>query len=820
MGERVAQVAVAGTAYHFDKLFDYAVPDALMESAQAGCRVLVPFGGGNRRRQGMIIGLRNNAEVERIKPIAAVLDEAPLLREEMLSLVQFLHDRTFCTYFDAAKAMLPAGISLRMADRYAPTKALLAADDGTLEDGERAVAGVLCAARGPVEREKLIKALSLSPESDLLERMTGKGLVTCESDPIRRISDATIRMVRLCAEEFSDQKLTQKQRAACEFLQEAGGTDGVSLGELCYFTGVTPAVVGALVKKGIVQYSDEEAYRNPYRDAPPERDEREIVLTGAQQEVYDGLRILLKAGEAKAALLYGVTGSGKTSVFMKLIDRTLARGDGVIVMVPEIALTPQTISLFRARYGERIAVFHSALSLGERLDEWKRVKRGEARIAVGTRSAVFAPFDKIGLIVMDEEQEHTYKSESAPRYHARDVAKFRCMKHRALLLLCSATPSVESFQAAQTGVYTLFTLPDRYGTAQLPDVTVVDLNKDPPVNRSGSISAPLLAALEKNLAAGLQSILLLNRRGYHTYASCRKCGHVLTCPQCSISMTYHAVSGRLLCHYCGHSIAATALCPECGEESVRYTGLGTQRLEEELAGLLPAARVLRLDADTTMSRFAHEKKLALFKSRQYDIMVGTQMVAKGLDFPDVTLVGVLSADQALYSDDFRSYERAFSLLTQVVGRSGRGARKGQAVIQTYTPENPVIRMAATQDYEAFFRSEIQVREALLYPPKADICVIGFVGADHGKVETVSKAFFDRLRGCLAEKYADLPLRILRPMPAAVVKVSGKYRYKMTMKCVNSIRFRACIAEMLALFGKEKQYEDVTVFADMNPEYIL
>jgi len=808
-------VAVDRTAYHFDKLFDYRIPPEFSGTAQAGCRVTVPFGGGNRRRQGMIMALETTSEYERIKPLTAVLDKAPLLSTEMLALAVWLRERTFCTYFDAVKAMLPVGITLKLTTVYSAAPALRETlEAGRLDEEEQALGEALLKSGAPLEREKLLDSCGLSADSKYLEKMLEAGLLIQDSDSVRRVSDATLRMVRLTEADPAELRLTRKQQSIYDLIEEAGSA---SVKELCYLGGVTESVVQALSEKGVAEYFEREVYRNPYWEGAVERKTEEILLTPEQQSVFDGLKEQMRRETAEAALLFGVTGSGKTSVYMKLIDETVEQGAGVIVMVPEISLTPQTLSLFRARYGDIVAVFHSALSLGERLDEWKRVKRGEARIAVGTRSAIFAPFEKIGLIVMDEEQEHTYKSEASPRYHARDVAKFRAMKHKALLLLCSATPAVESYKAAQSGIYSLYKLSGRYGPARMPEVSIIDLNSNLPLNRAGSVSEPLCTALRENRERGEQSILLLNRRGYHTFVSCRACGHVLTCPQCSISMTYHAANGRLMCHYCGYSLGLARICPECGEEKMRYSGAGTQRLEEELGGILPEARILRLDADTTISRFAHEEKLKLFEEKKYDIMIGTQMVAKGLDFPSVTLVGVLSADQALYSDDFRSYERAFSLLTQVVGRAGRGDRKGRAIVQTYTPENPVIRLAATQDYEAFYRSEIQIREALLYPPRADLCLIGFVGENHERTEQASLFFFALLREHMEKEYPDLPLRILRPMPAAVVKVSGKYRYKLTIKCKNTIRFRRCISELLVAFSGQKDYEEVIVFADINPE---
>lgn len=814
----IAQIAVEQTAFSFDKPYDYLIPEAFRDQVQPGCRVLVPFGRSNRKRQGMVLHVMQSDERSLIKPVLAVLDKAPLLRPEMLSLARYLSEKTYCTLFEAVRAMLPAGLGLQLTQSYRLRKPLTPQLLDGLSEEEAQAVRVLKKCRGPVRRSRLLELLGLSEESSLPGSLLDKGVLLCSDDAVRRVGDAAIRMVRAAVpeeelEETLARKLTPKQSEVMELLYQSGGA---SVKEVCYFAACTPAVVDALVRKELAQYYEEEAYRSPVRgEIRPSR--ADILLTPEQEQAFDGLRRQYQSGGG-TALLYGVTGSGKTQVFLKLVDQVVQDGRSVIVMVPEIALTPQTLELFYARYGERVAVMHSGLSLGERLDEWKRVREGKAPIVVGTRSAVFAPCENLGLIVMDEEQEHTYKSESSPRFHARDAARFRCAGNGALLLLASATPSVESFWAAKRGKYQLYELKQRYGEAQLPRVTTIDMRRE--TGGSATLSMPLKQALLQNLAAGKQSVLLLNRRGYSTFVSCRSCGHVITCPNCSISLTYHSANGQLMCHYCGHTQPLVRTCPECGADQVRYSGCGTQRMEVEIASELPGARILRLDTDTTMARFSHERKLHAFAKGEYDILLGTQMVAKGLNFPNVTLVGVISADQALFGDDFRSFETTFALLTQVVGRSGRGEDAGEAMIQTFAPDHPVIELAARQDYEAFFETEIASRRAMLYPPFCDICLIGFVGTEKELTEQAAKAFLRLLAKTAQEQYPDLPLRVLSPVPAAVPKAGGKYRWRLIVKCRDTRRFRQMTGGLLRTFAKWPEYKKITAYADMNPDKIL
>ena len=814
----VVQVCVENTAYDFDKPFDYLVPPELGSSAVEGCRVLVPFGRSNGNRQGVILSrttLQDVTEAAQLKSITQVLDRKPLLNEEMREMVFWLKERYFCTLFEAVHLLLPVGIGYKIKHTYGLAKSY---DEYTLSDyteTEQQILEYLHRKRNLVREEKLYGDLGLDKTTKLLELLYRKGALIRSSGAVRNIHDATAKMVRLCPDGMK-KKLTPRQQEVYNVLEAAGG---VSLKEVCYFTGVTPAVVNTMVKNGVAEFYEEAVYRNPYETAQPEESQEAVLLSPEQQTAFDRLLSQYEGEDAAVSLLYGVTGSGKTLVFLKLIDEAVRRGEGVIVMVPEISLTPQTIGRFHRRYGKSVAVFHSDLSLAERMDEWKRVKNGEAKIAVGTRSAVFAPFEQLGLIIMDEEHEHTYKSEMSPRFHAREVAKFRAAYHQGLLVLSSATPSMETAHAAQTGRYGWASLPHRYGNAQLPEVAVVDMNEEQLSGNTTLFSSMLLTDLRQNLEQKHQSILLLNRRGYHSFAVCRNCREVVTCPHCSISLTYHAANHRLMCHYCGYSKPFSDECPHCHEREVRFTGVGTQRAEEQLQEFLPDARILRLDTDAAMHRGDYEKKLAAFERGEYDIILGTQMVAKGLDFENVTLAAVLLADQSLYSDDFRSSERTFALLTQVVGRSGRGNHPGKAIIQTFTPENNIIALAARQDFPSFYRQEIQYRKAMLYPPFADLVTVGFVGKSEETVRQAGERFLHYLGELAQTEYSDLPLRALQPSPAAVAKLSNKYRYRVIVKCKNDRRFRAFLSKLLVRCAKEKAFREVTVFADPCPDML-
>lgn len=639
---------------------------------------------------------------------------------------------------------------------------------------------------------------------DCLQQMLPRG-----TDKIR---DKSSKMIRLVDNYTEPSKLTPKQQSVYNLL-----CDVVCAGvnEVCEFCSVGKGVLDNLVKYGICEYYQKEVYRTPFKNISENGELKPINLSENQQKAYDAYLEMLK-GDGGTGLLYGVTGSGKTQVYLKLIDDAVALGKDVIVLVPEISLTPQMLAIFHGRYGKKVAVLHSGLSIGERTDEYKRADRGEAKIVVGTRSAVFAPVHNLGLIVMDEEQEHTYKSERTPRYHAREVANFRCRYNKALFLMTSATPSVESYSAALSGKYKLCEINERYGNSRLPEVITVDMKSEIASGNKSPISETLRKLIQENLDRKKQTILLINRRGYNTFIACNSCGHVITCPNCSISLTYHSYNNRLMCHYCGYSKPLDNICPECGKNSIRYSGYGTQRIEDELSRLFPNASVLRMDADTTTAKFSHQKLFDAFSSGEYDILIGTQMVAKGLDFPNVTLVGVVNADNSLYDESYLANERSFDLITQVVGRSGRRDEPGKAVIQTINPYNEIIEFASRQDYKSFYNSEIALRRVLTYPPFCDIYFISFICEDENKAALCAKAFFEILVELNKKEFSSEKLIVLGPSPSKISKLKNHYRYGLTVKCRNSKSVRKMLNEILKKVDKIKEYKEVSVTIDLNP----
>lgn len=801
----VAEVALEGTSLAFDRLYTYIIPPELQKRSLEGCRVIVPFGKGNSQKQGIILYVKEK-ELKGLKKLLSIIDEKPVLSDEAVKLCEYLKETTFCTYYDAVKVMLPTGLGYKMVDYYSANTEFSALE--LLSPQEKEVYDLLYK-KGEKSVDAILSEIGINETT--IGAMYLKEAIIKTVNPKRKMADATQKWVKLGDDtDLSSIKLTQRQHEVAELVENVGA---VAVKEICYFTGVSVSVVEGLIKRQILIPFEKQVFRTPIRNIKPNK--TNIELTDEQKTAFEGLFSDYKAQDGKTALLYGITGSGKTQVFLKLADEVLKDNKGVIVMVPEISLTPQLISIFTSRYGDKISVFHSAMSMGQRMDEWQRIKEGKSLIAIGTRSAIFAPFERLGLIIIDEEQEHTYKSEKTPRFHTRDVARFRIAYHKGLLCLGSATPSLESFTSAKKGKYSLYTLKNRYGNAVLPETETVDMKKEILSGNSGIFSSVLYEAVKEALENRHQAIILLNRRGHNTYISCPTCGYVASCPNCSVSLTYHSANNRLMCHYCGYSEPNPQKCSECGNEHMKFLGLGTQKAQDEISALFPNAKVLRLDADSTMSRDSYSNYLSAFKEGEYDILLGTQMVAKGLDFPNVTVVGVLGADSAMYSEDYRSFERTFSLLTQVIGRAGRGENHGRAIIQTVNPESSIIELAKNQDYDTFYSEEILTRKMMIYPPYCDLCVIGTRALSRENAENTIRQIFDNIKNLIAEDYSDIKLIILGPVPPSIARVNNKYRYRMIIKCKNNKRFR----EMLKKAINIKLQADASVSVDFNPESI-
>ena len=816
-----AKIAVAAATYWVDRPFDYRIPPALADKVVPGVRVVVPFGGGNRRTEGIVLSLGTAQPGMRLKSIASVLDASPVLSPEMIRLAVWLRERYFCTVYDAVHAMLPAGLWYQMESVYTlcagfDRESAYAAAGKSAQ--EQLVLDAVFAHGGScplVDLERLFE--NVSP-ARALQSLVRKGVLETDSREKRRVGDKKIRMVSLTVS-AEDAQVAADRREKRAPLQSAClrllcTLDRVSFSELCYFTGASSSSVNALVKAGLAEITQDEVFRRSVLRSEEQSPLPE--LNEEQRAAFEGILSLYDGEHASASLLYGVTGSGKTSVYVHLIDAIRRKGKASILLVPEIALTPQMMAKFTAYFGENVAMLHSGLQLTERYDQWKRIRRGDVRVVLGTRSAVFAPLPDLGLIIMDEEQEPTYCSENPPRYHTRDVAQFRCAQSGALLLLGSATPTVETMYYAREGRYQVFPLYRRYNEKALPEVFIADLRDELRAGNETAVSEPLRSALEENLARGEQSILFLNRRGSSRMLLCGECGEVPECPRCSVPMTYHSANGRLMCHYCGHSEPAYDRCPQCGG-IMKHIGTGTQKVEEELHALFPGAKVLRMDTDTVGASHGHEKLLRQFEEEKIPILLGTQMVAKGLDFENVTLVGVLCADASLYIDNYRAPERTFSLLSQVVGRAGRGSKQGRAIIQTFTPENEVIRAAAAQDYDAFYESEIRMRRLRRYPPFADLFSFTVTGADESRVIRAAKALRDALGYAVErrEELKPLSIEVLGPAGASVVKVNNRYRYRVFLVGKGCPALRRLVAEYLYAFYQHKENRGLDIFADCN-----
>ena len=811
----MVKVAVSAAPYSIDKPYSYLVPESLAAAAVPGVRVMVPFGRGNKESEGLILARVQEPKLPGSKAIRQILDSEPVLDKAGIDLALWMRGRYFCTVFEAVKTILPAGLWYGLREIWS-----LAMEPETARSAAVGIPGawqvldLLEKQGGKADIRVLRDALGDGAEKPL-KAMKKAEILTCETDAKRQIADKSHRMVELAVNTEDAYALTEPKRRSAparyevvNFLATAGRTPAA---EVSYYTGASARTLKAMEKAGLIAFSEEEELRVPSLDDVEPGPE--IVLNEEQQRAFEEILGRVQAAKPSVTLLHGVTGSGKTQVYLRLVQETLALGKTAMVLVPEIVLTPQMMRKFSSYFGSRVAMLHSSLKMTERYDQWKRIRRGEVDVVLGTRSALFAPLKNLGLIIMDEEQEGSYQSENVPRYDAREVAKYLCVREKAALVFGSATPTVETAWAAEQGSYQKALLRRRYNENALPEVLIADLRQEILNGNPGLISTPLRQELEKNLAAGEQSILFLNRRGSSRMLLCGECGYVPQCPRCSTAMTYHSANGRLMCHYCGHSEPAADTCPECGGW-MKHVGAGTQKVEEELRELFPEAGILRMDADTTAG--GHEEILQTFERERVPILLGTQMVAKGLDFENVTLVGVLSADISLYVDNYRAAERTFSLLTQVVGRAGRGGKTGRAVIQTYTPGNDVIRCAARQDYDAFYESEIRMRRLRRYPPFADLFTVTVSGTEEGQVLRAAVSVRETLRQlCRRPELAAGEPEVLGPAPAPVVKVNNRFRYRCTLVGKNDKATREMLAWLQKDFAKDSANRGMNLFVDHN-----
>ena len=811
----MVKVAVSAAPYSIDKPYSYLVPESLAAAAVPGVRVMVPFGRGNKESEGLILARVQEPKLPGSKAIRQILDPEPVLDKAGIDLALWMRGRYFCTVFEAVKTILPAGLWYGLREIWS-----LAMEPETARSAAVGIPGawqvldLLEKQGGKADIRVLRDALGDGAEKPL-KAMKKAEILACETDAKRKIADKSHRMVELAVNTEDAYALTEPKRRSAparyevvNFLATAGRTPAA---EVSYYTGASARTLKAMEKAGLIAFSEEEELRVPSLDDVEPGPE--IVLNEEQQRAFEEILGRVQAAKPSVTLLRGVTGSGKTQVYLRLVQETLALGKTAMVLVPEIVLTPQMMRKFSSYFGSRVAMLHSSLKMTERYDQWKRIRRGEVDVVLGTRSALFAPLKNLGLIVMDEEQEGSYQSENVPRYDAREVAKYLCVREKAALVFGSATPTVETAWAAEQGSYQKALLRRRYNENALPEVLIADLRQEILNGNPGLISTPLRQELEKNLAAGEQSILFLNRRGSSRMLLCGECGYVPQCPRCSTAMTYHSANGRLMCHYCGHSEPAADTCPECGGW-MKHVGAGTQKVEEELRELFPEAGILRMDADTTAG--GHEEILQTFERERVPILLGTQMVAKGLDFENVTLVGVLSADISLYVDNYRAAERTFSLLTQVVGRAGRGGKTGRAVIQTYTPGNDVIRCAARQDYDAFYESEIRMRRLRRYPPFADLFTVTVSGTEEGRVLRAAVSVRETLRQlCRRPELAAGEPEVLGPAPAPVVKVNNRFRYRCTLVGKNDKATREMLAWLQKDFAKDSANRGMNLFVDHN-----
>ncbi|MED0680164.1 primosomal protein N' [Aneurinibacillus thermoaerophilus] len=807
-----ARVIVDVPVIDTDRPFDYRIPPALAPFVQVGSRVSVPF--GPRKLQGFVIELSEVSEVKKTRDILDVLDVEPPLTEEMVWLARRMSERYMCTYYAALQAMIPAVLRSSYEKQISLTPA-----------GEMFVPVLpeeqafyqYIAKRQPVSWNKVIKefpdAAGWIDEGIKQGRLTVEQVVgdRATTKNVTILSPAvSIEELETALEKLPKTAVRQKE-VLSHFIHFYGP---ISQPELLSMLGISNHAIKSLVDKGLLNSQEVEDYRDPFagRKFKPVT---KHVFTAQQQAVIDGITEGMNPPVYFPCLLHGVTGSGKTEVYLEIMERTIAQGREAILLVPEISLTPQMVNRFKGRFGSQVAVMHSRLSQGERYDEWRKIRRGEVKVVIGARSAIFAPFQNLGLIILDEEHEGSYKQEETPRYHARTIAQYRGMRHKAVVIFGSATPSMESYHEARRGAIRFFEMKDRVHNRPLPKVIVVDMREELREGNRTMFSRPLMAAIHDRLSKHEQMVMFLNRRGFSTFVMCRSCGYVAQCPHCDISLTYHRSNRTLRCHYCGFTEREPRVCPECGSEHIRFFGAGTQKVEEELARYFPGIRVIRMDVDTTGRKGAHEKLLQAFREGKGDVLLGTQMIAKGLDFPNVTLVGVLAADSMLHLPDFRAAERTFQLITQVGGRAGRHEKTGEVILQTYNTEHYSIRYASQHNYESFFVEEIKQRYEKNYPPYYRLILFTFAHENVPLVVKTAERFAKRLREIIPPG-----AYLLGPVASPIARIKDRYRFQCMIKYKNDPYVSSAVHRIVRAFEEERKKTGITLTVDVDPQMMM
>lgn len=809
----IAKIIVDHRSKNVDRIFDYLIPEELEDRLEIGSRVLVPFSAGNREVEGFCVGFAEKSRGKKLKSIIKLANDTSGFDEDMLAVIEWMHKKYLTSYLDIIHTIVPAGTAVK-------SKEWIILEEKSEEKSEirQNIIKILEENGGGMEYDALKERCGRDIQNQV-RAMIKEGVLRKEYRQSVNVQDKKVRCIRLTVS--SDEAIETaaalriKAPVQSKMLDILASNDIISTADLQKFTNGSYNAITALVNKGMAEVFDKTVERDPYRSRVFKKTEK-MTPTPEQARAINAITHSIESGDSKTYLLHGVTGSGKTEVFMQAIEYAVDMGKSAIMLVPEISLTPQMVSRFMSRFGSRIAIFHSGLSLGERHDQWKRIKDGEADIVIGARSAVFAPLKNIGIIIMDEEHSDTYKSDMSPRYHARETAIFRAKQSGAAVVLASATPSVESYYKATTGEYMLLEMNTRYNNNKMPDIYVADMRSELSRGNKSMLSGRLYKEISENLKRGEQTILFLNRRGFSTFVSCRTCGYVPQCPNCNISLTYHKFDNVLKCHYCGYSRPNYIVCPECGSKYIRYFGGGTQKVEEEIKRLFPDASTIRMDMDTTGKKQSHEKILQKFEKDKIDILIGTQMVAKGLDFENVTLVGVITADTMLHINDFRSGERTFAMLEQVSGRAGRGSKEGRAVIQTYTPEHEAVSLVKTHDYVSFYNSEIAERKLMWYPPFCKMISVQFQGSSEGLVTQAAK-YFVKAVGDIKE--LNQKIQVLGPIPSYISKIKNKYRWQIIFKCEDDDKLGEMLMKAETECRKNKNYASVSVVIDKSPGMI-